>query len=116
MGFDTLYGLGVAEGVATDNNTGALITYAASASWNQVLVLWGYGLGGDTANDDRSYPATQDNLNYVTALYVGGVQRRFSTNAAPSIREWIKSTSWYRRGPADVSSELPRRVEPAPRL
>lgn len=74
MGFDTLYGIGVGEGVATDNATGNLITYAASASWNEIVVLWGSGLGGDTANDDRSFPAHQDNLTSLSALYVGGVQ------------------------------------------
>ena len=76
MGFDTLYGLGVAEGVATDNTSGNLITYAGSASWNEVVVLWGSGLGGDTANDDRSYPAHQDNLSYLSAVYVGGVSAK----------------------------------------
>ncbi|HEY6340073.1 MAG TPA: hypothetical protein VIY49_01160 [Bryobacteraceae bacterium] len=74
MGLDTLYPIAVGEAVATDNTTGNLITYAASASWNEVVVLWGSGLGGDTANDDRSYPAHQDNLSYLSALYVGGVQ------------------------------------------
>jgi len=73
MGFDTLYPLGVGEGVATDNTTGALITYTASASWGEVVVLWGSGLGGDTSNDDLSFPLNQNNLNYLSALYVGGV-------------------------------------------
>jgi uncharacterized protein (TIGR03437 family) len=74
MGFDTLYGLGVGEGVATDNATGNLITYNASARWGQVVVLWGSGLGADTSNNDLTYPLKQNNLSYISALYIGGVQ------------------------------------------
>jgi hypothetical protein len=37
-------------------------------------VLWGSGVGADTSNDGRSYPAKQNNLNGISALYIGGVQ------------------------------------------
>lgn len=76
MGFDTLYSIGVGEAVATDNTTGNFITYSSSASWKEVVVLWGSGLGGDTANDDRTYPSQQDNLSYFSAVYVGGVSAK----------------------------------------
>ena len=74
VGFDTLYPLGVGEGVATDNSSGALITYTASAHWGEVVVFWGSGVGADTSNDDRTYPAKQNNLSSISALYIGGVQ------------------------------------------
>ncbi len=76
MGFDTLYGIGSGQAVATDNATGALISYAASAKPQQVVVLWGSGDGADTTNDDLSYPAKQDQLSYISALYIGGVSAK----------------------------------------
>ncbi|HTS51014.1 MAG TPA: hypothetical protein VMH05_23875 [Bryobacteraceae bacterium] len=76
MGFDTAAGIGAGQAVATDNATGALISYTASAKWDQVVVLWGSGAGADTANDDLSYPAKQDNLSYISALYIGGMQAK----------------------------------------
>jgi uncharacterized protein (TIGR03437 family) len=45
----------------------------ASAAPGQTIVLWGSGLGADTANDDRTYPMKQDNLQDAT-VYIGGVQ------------------------------------------
>ncbi|MGA2215212.1 MAG: hypothetical protein ABSH31_18200 [Bryobacteraceae bacterium] len=49
------------------------ITPTASAAPGQTIVLWGSGLGADTANNDRTYPMKQDNLNDAT-VYIGGVQ------------------------------------------
>jgi uncharacterized protein (TIGR03437 family) len=74
MGFDTAYGIGTGLAIATDNSTGAVIGYTHSASWGQVLVLWGSGVGADISNDDRTFPLNQNNLNYISALYVGGVK------------------------------------------
>lgn len=74
MGLDALYGTGSGLAVATDNNTGALFGYTHSIDLGQVVVLWGSGVGADTANDDRTFPMKQDNLNNISALYVGGIQ------------------------------------------
>jgi uncharacterized protein (TIGR03437 family) len=76
MGFDTIAGIGSGQVVATDNTTGALISFTSSAKWDQVVVLWGSGVGADTANDDLTYPAKQDQLSAISALYVGGVQAK----------------------------------------
>lgn len=76
LGLDTTYGIGAGQGVATDNVTGNLITFTASAKWDEVVVLWGSGVGADTANDDRTYPARQDQLSYLSALYIGGVSAK----------------------------------------
>ena len=57
---------------ATDLNYN-LISPTASAAPGQNIVLWGTGLGADTANNDRTYPMKQDNLKNAT-VYIGGVQ------------------------------------------
>ncbi|MGA2215211.1 MAG: hypothetical protein ABSH31_18195 [Bryobacteraceae bacterium] len=49
------------------------ITPTASAAPGQTIILWGSGLGADTANNDRTYPMKQDNLNNAT-VYIGGVK------------------------------------------
>jgi uncharacterized protein (TIGR03437 family) len=49
------------------------ITPTASAAPGQTIILWGSGLGADTANNDRTYPMKQDNLNDAT-VYIGGVK------------------------------------------
>jgi uncharacterized protein (TIGR03437 family) len=55
------------------NNT--ILTASNSANPNQVIVLWGSGVGYDPADDDKLYPQTQDNLTSIPMqAYVGGVQ------------------------------------------
>jgi uncharacterized protein (TIGR03437 family) len=49
------------------------ITPTASAAPGQIIILWGSGLGADLANNDRTYPMKQDNLNDAT-VYIGGVK------------------------------------------
>ena len=49
------------------------ITPTASAAPGQTIILWGSGLGADTANNDRIYPMKQDNLKNAT-VYIGGVK------------------------------------------
>jgi uncharacterized protein (TIGR03437 family) len=51
------------------------ITGTASAAPGQTIILWGSGLGADTANNDRTYPMKQDNLNNAT-VYIAGVQAK----------------------------------------
>jgi uncharacterized protein (TIGR03437 family) len=53
----------------------ALITTANAANPNQVIVLWGSGVGYDPADDDKLYPQKQDNLtNIPMQAFVGGVE------------------------------------------
>lgn len=73
LGLDTLYGSGTGSGVATDSN-GNVFGLTNSAMPGQEVVLWGSGVGGDTANDDRTYPQKQDNLtNIPMQVFVGGI-------------------------------------------
>lgn len=70
FGIDSLSGTGTGGIVATVGSSVILPT--ASASPGQVITIWGSGLGADTANDDKTYPLKQDNLNNAQ-VYVGGV-------------------------------------------
>jgi uncharacterized protein (TIGR03437 family) len=70
FGIDTLYGAGSGGIVATVGSS--VIVPTASASSGQTITVWGTGLGADTANDDRTYPLKQDNLNDAQ-VYIGGV-------------------------------------------
>jgi uncharacterized protein (TIGR03437 family) len=60
--------------VATDANYNFFST-AASASPGQTIILWGSGIGADTANTDKVYPLTQDNLTGIPLqVWIGGLQ------------------------------------------
>ena len=60
-------------GAAYDANN-ALITATNAANPNQVIVLWGSGVGSDPTDDDRLYPQKQNNLtNIPMQAFVGGV-------------------------------------------
>jgi len=72
VGLDTLYGTGNGVGVATDGN-GKVLGLTNSAMPGQTIVLWGSGIGGDPANDDRTYPQKQNNLANTTQVFIGGV-------------------------------------------
>jgi uncharacterized protein (TIGR03437 family) len=53
----------------------ALITSSNAANPNQAIVLWGSGVGYDSADDDKIYPQPQDNLTGIPMhAYVGGVE------------------------------------------
>ena len=75
MGLDTLFGTGTGAGVATDAN-GNVFTPSSPANPGQAIILWGSGIGADTANDDATYPQKQDDLTNILGVkvYVGGVQ------------------------------------------
>lgn len=78
VGLDTLYGTGNGAGVATDAN-GNSFGLTNSAMPGQTIILWGSGIGADTANDDRTYPQTQDNLTSVpTQILIGGISATIS--------------------------------------
>jgi len=52
----------------------AIITASNAANPNQVIALWGSGVGYDPADDDRLYPQKQNNLiNIPMQAFVGGV-------------------------------------------
>jgi uncharacterized protein (TIGR03437 family) len=70
FGFDAYGG---ALAVATDNSTGKLITTGNSAKPGETVTFWGAGVGADTNNTDVSPPTNFDNLNGITAFYLGGV-------------------------------------------
>ena len=52
-----------------------IITAANSANPNQVIVLWGSGVGRDSADDDKLFPQKQNDLtNIPMQAFVGGVE------------------------------------------
>ncbi len=78
LGLDTLYGSGTGSGLASDSN-GNFFGLTSSAMPGQQIVLWGSGVGGDTANDDRTYPQKQNNLaNIPMQVYIGGIAANVS--------------------------------------
>jgi len=73
LGLDTGSGTGTGSGIASDAN-GNVFGFTNSAMAGQEIVLWGSGVGADTANDDRIYPQKQDNLtNIPMQVYIGGI-------------------------------------------
>jgi len=68
----------VASALGLDVATDANVNYfaqAASASPGQTIILWGSGVGADTANDDKTYPLKQDNLTTIPMqVWIGGIQ------------------------------------------
>jgi uncharacterized protein (TIGR03437 family) len=75
FGIDTLYGTGTGGIVATIGSS--VIVPTASASPGQTITIWGSGLGADTANNDRTFPLKQDNLNDAQ-VYIGGIKATVS--------------------------------------
>lgn len=74
-GLDTYYGTGGGLITATDNQSGALINFTNSASPGQTVVLWGSGLGADTADSDTVYTSSPHPVNQSsTQVYIGGVE------------------------------------------
>jgi len=73
VGLDTGYGTGTGSGIASDAK-GNVFGLTRSAMPGEEIVLWGSGVGADTANDDRTYPQKQDNLtNIPMQVYIGGI-------------------------------------------
>lgn len=75
FGLDTLLGTGTGPGVVEDANFNVLLP-SDSATPGQSIILWGSGIGADTANDDNTYPQKQDDLTSALGLkvYIGGIQ------------------------------------------
>jgi len=60
-------------GVATDNTTGALLTFTNSASQGETIVLWSTGLGADPADSDTVYSTAPHSVSTPLRIYIGGV-------------------------------------------
>jgi uncharacterized protein (TIGR03437 family) len=74
-GLDTYYGTGGGMVTATNNQTGALIDFTHSAAPGQTIVLWGSGLGADTADSDTVFTSSPHPVNQSsTKVYIGGVE------------------------------------------
>jgi uncharacterized protein (TIGR03437 family) len=73
LGLDTYYGTGTGPITATDATTGALYTYTNSAKPGETIVLWGSGLGADTADSDTTFTSTPHSVNTPLQVYFGGV-------------------------------------------
>jgi uncharacterized protein (TIGR03437 family) len=73
LGFDTYYGTGSGLLDATNTSTGALYNYTNSASPGETIVLWGSGLGADTADSDTVFTSTPHAVNTPLQIYFGGI-------------------------------------------
>jgi uncharacterized protein (TIGR03437 family) len=74
LGLDTYYGSGTGLGVATNPTTGALYNYTNSITPGNTIVLWGSGLGADTADSDTVFTSTPHAVTPTPSIYIGGVQ------------------------------------------
>jgi uncharacterized protein (TIGR03437 family) len=73
LGLNTVYGTGTGLGVATNPTTGAVYNYNASAAPGETVVLWGSGLGADTADSDTVFSTAPHAVNVPLQIYIGGV-------------------------------------------
>jgi len=72
LGLDTLYGSGTGLAVATDG-AGSVFSYSSSATPGETIVLWGSGLGADTADSDTVYTSSPHAINVPLQIYIGGI-------------------------------------------
>ncbi|HKW97248.1 MAG TPA: hypothetical protein VJN43_05905 [Bryobacteraceae bacterium] len=73
LGLDTLNGLPSGVAVAT-NGAGKVFYYTTSASPNQIITLWGSGLGADPADSDTVFTNSPHAVNVGLVIYIGGIQ------------------------------------------
>ncbi|MGA3205955.1 MAG: hypothetical protein ABSF12_25960, partial [Bryobacteraceae bacterium] len=73
LGLDTYFGGGTGLGVATDAVTYSLFSYTNSAKPGESIVLWGSGLGADTADSDTTVTTTPHAINVPITIYIGGI-------------------------------------------
>jgi uncharacterized protein (TIGR03437 family) len=71
--------------VLTDAVSGALITPTSSAKPGQVVILWGTGLGSDSADSDTTYTSSPHAIGTPVTVYVGGVQAAAVAYAGGSV-------------------------------
>jgi uncharacterized protein (TIGR03437 family) len=73
LGLDTYYGTGAGLVTATNSTTGALYNFTNSTKPGETIVLWGSGLGADTADSDTVFTTTPHAVNTPLKIYIGGV-------------------------------------------
>ena len=73
LGLNTYFGSGAGLVLAADNSTGEVITYTNSAKPNQTVVLYGSGLGADTADSDTVFSPSPHAVRTPLQIYVGGI-------------------------------------------
>jgi uncharacterized protein (TIGR03437 family) len=73
LGLNTYFGSGTGLVVATDNSTGSEITYTNSAKPGETIVLYGSGLGADTADSDTVFTSSPHAVNTPLTIYFGGI-------------------------------------------
>jgi uncharacterized protein (TIGR03437 family) len=73
LGINTYYGSGSGLILATDTG-GSIFTYTNSAKPGQIIVMYGSGLGADTADSDTVFTSTPHAVNTPLKIYIGGVQ------------------------------------------
>jgi uncharacterized protein (TIGR03437 family) len=73
LGINTYYGSGSGLILATDT-AGSIFTYTNSAKPGQIIVMYGSGLGADTADSDTVFTSTPHAVNTPLQIYIGGVQ------------------------------------------
>jgi uncharacterized protein (TIGR03437 family) len=72
LGINTYNGSGSGLILATDTS-GNIFTYTNSAKPGQTIVLYGSGLGADTADSDTVFTTTPHPVNTPLKFYIGGV-------------------------------------------
>jgi len=73
LGLNTYFGSGSGLVLATDNGTGEKITYTNSAKPGETIVLYGSGLGADTADSDTVFTSSPHAVKTPLQIYIGGV-------------------------------------------
>jgi uncharacterized protein (TIGR03437 family) len=74
FGFGTYLGSGSGLILATEPTSGALFTYTNSAAPGQTIVLWGSGLGADTADSDTVFTSSPHAVATPLKIFFGGVE------------------------------------------
>jgi len=67
-----MFNTNVDVGVATDNATGAVLTFTHSGTPGETVVVWTTGLGADPADSDNAYIAAPHAINIPMQVYLGG--------------------------------------------
>ncbi len=68
-----VFNTNVDVGVATDNTTGAVLSFTNSGVPGETVVVWATGLGADPADSDNAYIAAPHAINTSMQVYLGGV-------------------------------------------
>lgn len=75
LGLDTYYGSGTGLGAVTSLG-GSLYDYSNSVNPGDTIVLWGSGLGADTADSDTVYTQSPHAINVPLQIYIGGISAK----------------------------------------